>query len=91
MVFNMEEKIIFRGTPVQIRTFDGKPTNAPTIMTFVKLFFVFGRNTLLGSSRGFYGDKKVLISMKNPSNYPIKCFTHLKKITTQSFQKRALH
>ena len=32
-----------------------KPTNAPTIMTFMKLFFVFGQNTLLGtgSSRGF--------------------------------------
>jgi len=26
-----------------------KPTNAPTIMTFVKLFFVFGQNTLLGT------------------------------------------
>jgi len=31
-----------------------KPTNAPPIMTFVKLFFVFGENTLLGTVvRGF--------------------------------------
>jgi len=34
-----------------------KPTNAPTIMTFVKLFFVFGQNTLLGIVLGvFHGD-----------------------------------
>ena len=31
-----------------------KPTNAPPLMTLVKLVFVFGQNTLLGSSRGTF-------------------------------------
>ena len=31
--------------------------------------------------------KKVSISIKNPENYPIKSFAHLKKITTHIFQK----
>jgi len=29
--------------------------------------------------------KKVLISMKNPFNYPIKCFARIKKITSRTF------
>ena len=34
---------------------------------------------------GQFRDKKVSISMKNPSNYPIKCFARIKKITSCTF------
>ena len=35
----------------------------------------------------FHGDLDFFISMKNPSNYPIKSFALLKKITTLIFKK----
>ena len=36
---------------------------------------------------GQFRNQKVSISMKNPSNYPIKSFARLKKITTLIFKK----
>ena len=44
-----------------------KPTNAPPIMTFVKLFFVFWQNTLLGSSRGFSWRSQLFWYLNCPS------------------------
>ena len=47
-------------------------------------FFTWAKH-LLGSSRG---DISTFFYLhENPSNYPMKCFARLKKITTHIFEK----
>ena len=50
-------------------------------------FFYLGKTLNWVVFGFFHGDLDFFFSMKNPSNYPIKSFTRLKKITTLIFKK----
>ena len=63
-------------------------TNAALFLENVGGYFFYLGKTLNWVVLGvFHGDLDFLISMKNPSNYPIKSFARLKKITTLIFKE----
>ena len=48
-------------------------------------FFYLGKTLNWEVLMVFHGDLDFFISMKYPSNYPIKCFARIKKITSCTF------